>query len=600
MTVQELQRMKTRNGSDRRPLHPEEATPLVGGSNGPATRTTAAPKDEVHRRSAKERCITMGAIAASVLALTLCAVMLGGALLGGWGGDNDSQKTPGLIEKAKETTALYDDLGRFVLEDYDALPPFSDFLPALAGYYGKPLYAFYVNRGQGIASFGVKSKDFPILEFNPANKAYQNTALLGFRTFLQGSRRGSQFLIEPFSPLNTRFPQSMTDNKDSNLPKRYMYIGSNEMQLQEKDNIHGIETNTTYFILPEEDFGAFVKRTKITNTGSSPLTFSMLDGLAMMEPAGGEMNKLLKKMGRTLEGWMGVYSPYENTYQMPFYRLSTEPGDKASVVVQEAGHWCLSLIESDPSDVLPIVYDRSKVFGEDTTLFHPIGLYSTSISDIIQGPQYGMAKTPSAFAAVENKVLAPGESLTISTFFGKADDILDVPVIARTILGPGFCEYKAMRTREVIKQITAAVETKTSNALFDGHVQQMFLDNSLRGGIPSILGDVDDDAKMRNSDEDPRVKVYHLFSREHGDLERDYNDFVIEPTFFSQVSGYIFVSVLMECATCLTIFFLFFRGRATFETSFRTGGMMFYSILVSARSISTPFYRSSRQTGTIL
>ena len=79
------------------------------------------------------------------------------------------------------------------------------------------------------------------------------------------------------------------------------------------------------------------------------------------------------------------------------------------------------------------------------------------------------------------------------------------------------------------------METKTSNALFDGHVQQMFLDNSLRGGVPSILGEVDDDAKLRSADEDGRLKVFHLFSRIHGDLERDYNDFVISPTFFSQV-----------------------------------------------------------------
>jgi hypothetical protein len=40
---------------------------------------------------------------------------------------------------------------------------------------------------------------------------------------------------------------------------------------------------------------------------------------------------------------------------------------------------------------------------------------------------------------------------------------------------------------------------------------------------------------MSNVDEDERLKVYHLFSRIHGDLERDYNDFVIDPTYFSQV-----------------------------------------------------------------
>jgi hypothetical protein len=140
-----------------------------------------------------------------------------------------------------------------------------------------------------------------------------------------------------------------------------------------------------------------------------------------------------------------------------------------------------------------------------------------------------------SYCVVDETTLGPGESLTISTFFGSADEILDVPVIARRILQRGFVQYKLSRTREIIRQITAGVETNTGNKLFDRHVQQMFLDNSLRGGIPVILGDTVDDQSMKNVDEDRRLKVYHVFSRIHGDLERDYNDFVLSSTFFSQV-----------------------------------------------------------------
>lgn len=63
------------------------------------------------------------------------------------------------------------------------------------------------------------------------------------------------------------------------------------------------------------------------------------------------------------------------------------------------------------------------------------------------------------------------------------------------------------------------------------------MDNSLRGGIPVILGEVDDDARSANADDDRRLKVYHLFSRIHGDLERDYNDFLLTSTYFSQGPG---------------------------------------------------------------
>lgn len=136
---------------------------------------------------------------------------------------------------------------------------------------------------------------------------------------------------------------------------------------------------------------------------------------------------------------------------------------------------------------------------------------------------------------MDKVVINPGRSLTIASFYGKLPAILDVPVIARRVAQPGFVLYKFSRAREIIKQITAGVETKTGNHLFNGHVEQMFLDNSLRGGIPIILGEVDDDSALRNVDEDKRLKVYHLFSRIHGDLERDYNDFKIDYTLFSQV-----------------------------------------------------------------
>ena len=194
---------------------------------------------------------------------------------------------------------MFDEIGRYIIDDYDALPTFSSFLPGVAGIYGKPLWSFYVNRGQGIASFGVKSKDYPIMEYHSANNAYQDTPLLGFRTFYQGHRVGKtfgkseeSFLVEPFDTARTRFASSMKSGDD--LPTRSMYIGSNEMQIREVDRVNQIETNVTYFILPEEDFGAFVHSTTITNLDDRPLRLSVLDGLARIQPAGGKLNLLLK------------------------------------------------------------------------------------------------------------------------------------------------------------------------------------------------------------------------------------------------------------------------------------------------------------------
>ncbi|MFA5431151.1 MAG: hypothetical protein WC329_08335, partial [Candidatus Omnitrophota bacterium] len=72
--------------------------------------------------------------------------------------------------------------GKFSIRNYNLSRPFASFFPGIAGKYGIPMWVFYVNRGQGISSFGIKDKDHPILEFYPANKAWQATPLLGFRT----------------------------------------------------------------------------------------------------------------------------------------------------------------------------------------------------------------------------------------------------------------------------------------------------------------------------------------------------------------------------------------------------------------------------------
>jgi hypothetical protein len=426
------------------------------------------------------------------------------------------------------------------MEDFDAKSTFSSFLPGVAGYFGKPSWAFYVNRGQVISTFGTESKDYPILEFNPANKAYQMTPYWGFRTFITGVRQtltGEQpFLVEPFSSLNSRNLENAND--DSTKPKRILFVGTNDVEIQDIDPTSGLSTKVKYFILPEEDFTALVRRTTIANIGTTDVTIDLLDGLAKMEPFGGPLDGMLKSMGRTLEGWMGVYH-VDDTLTMPFYKLSTEPSDQASVKIETAGHYCISFVEtSDNStaEMLPIIFDSSKVFGLDTTLQQPNGISAASggIKSLLENPQFGWAKTSSAFAAALNITLKPGQNVTIASIYGKADTIDMVPKIAKRVTSGSFVENKLHRARAIINELTAGVETSTVNPLFDGTVKQMFLDNSLRGGVPTILGNVEADTTY---DEDTGVKVFHAFSRIHGDLERDYNAFAIDPTYFSQGPG---------------------------------------------------------------
>jgi len=446
-------------------------------------------------------------------------------------------KKSGLPLNEDGSVMLFDKLKRFVMEDYDAKSNFASFLPGVGGYFGKPVWAFYVNRGQAISTFGIESKDYPLLEFNAANKAYQVTPYIGFRTFVRGTRRsavtGTSFQVEPFSSASSRNLDDSNDDPDK--PKRILYVGTNEVEIQEIDGYNGLTTGVKYFILPEENFGALIRRTTFTNTGGSDVELEILDGLAKIEPSGGKLDGMLKSMGRTLEGWFGV-SHADDTLNMPFYKMSTEPGDSAKVTIEEKGNFCISFIESlnEDAKLLPIVYDKDKVFGKSTSMQNPRGLQASSVGAILDGPQYGDAKTSSAFAAVRSITLKSGEEITIASVYGRADHIDEVPKIAKTVAAPGYVASKFDRARTMINEMTMGVDTNTTNPLFDSTVRQMFLDNSLRGGIPTILGNVDSDTTY---DEDPGVKIYHSFSRIHGDLERDYNAFSIEPAYFSQGPG---------------------------------------------------------------
>ena len=82
----------------------------------------------------------------------------------------------------------------FIIRDYDRKPPFSSFLPGLAGITGIPMWLYYTNRGQAVASFGIHHKGNAMMEFNPANTEYENTQIRGFRTFIRADGK----YIEPF------------------------------------------------------------------------------------------------------------------------------------------------------------------------------------------------------------------------------------------------------------------------------------------------------------------------------------------------------------------------------------------------------------------
>ncbi len=406
------------------------------------------------------------------------------------------------IDSTQTPVNSFDNLGRFVIDHYDHKPPFSSFLPGIAGVKGIPMWVFYVNRGQGVCSFGIKNKDHPILEFQAANKAYQNVGLNGFRTFVNGNREGEKWQGELFSPW---------DAKDV---ERMMFIGMNEVEIQEINLSLGYQINILYITLPNEPFSGLIRNVRIKNLGDTSLKLEILDGLPGIVPYGVD-NGALKYIGRTIEAWMQVDN-LDN--RLPFYRLKATPGDTAEVHTIHAGNYAFAF-EGDKR--LPVIGDPTVIFGMDkgqarAHLFHESGL-----EKIFTAEQNLEGRTLCAFFGTKINLEAENEK-SITSIYGYSIDFPTIQSRIERIMTPGYIDSKIIETRKLTNDLTNDVRTKSSRSVFDGYCRQTFLDNLLRGGYPLLLGE---------------KHITHVFSRKHGDIERDYNFFVLPPEFYSQGNG---------------------------------------------------------------
>jgi hypothetical protein len=393
----------------------------------------------------------------------------------------------------------FDQHQRFIIENYDSARPFSSFLPGIAGPRGVPLWVFTVNRGQAIASFGVESKDQPIVEFQPANKAYQLTSYLGFRTFLKFDAQ----TYEPFAPATSI--------------DRAMFIGMNELELQEVNQPIGLQTNVVYFSVPQENFAGLVRQVTFTNISNRPLHLEVLDGLPAVIPYGVN-NAQLKEIGRTIEAWMEVFNLDQ---RLPFYHVRASVVDSAEVEAIEAGHFALAFVDrSDRVDQLPVLVDPNLVFGHNTALSTPDRFYATPLAALFQQTQIAVGKTPCAFfgATID---LRPGEAITLHSVYGHVSAIAQLPAVRERVLSVAHLNEMRCTSNTLTQQLTDVIDTHTADPSFDAYCRQTFLDNVLRGGWPIVWND----------------KVYHLYSRKHGDLERDYNAFALAAEFYSQGNG---------------------------------------------------------------
>ncbi|MBR6299616.1 MAG: cellobiose phosphorylase, partial [Clostridia bacterium] len=386
----------------------------------------------------------------------------------------------------------------FIIRDFARKAPFSSFLPGLTGVTGIPMWSFYTNRGQAMCGFGIHNKGNAMMEFNPANTGYENTQIRGFRTFMRidGKYR------EPFFVAD-----------DDAL--REMEIEKNVLTIREEKD--GLRMTAVYWILPNENIGAVVRHVTVENRTGHQIALELLDGMPQVIPYGIQ-NGAYKEMSNLLKSWADVGNIENNA---PIYKMRATGEDTAEMKEVNGGWYYACVLDGK---LLPIVYDRDIVFGYDRSMMDPLRFRKEGLQSVLDTPQVFANKVPCAFAPV-SRVLKDGESLTFTAYMGYALTEKQLNRKTEDFCAAGYAERKLIEAREAAEKLTRDVETHTSDKALDAYIQQCYMDNFLRGGYPFVSGSGE------------KQRTLHLFSRKHGDPERDYNFFSIAGEYFSQGNG---------------------------------------------------------------
>jgi hypothetical protein len=401
-----------------------------------------------------------------------------------------------------------DDNGAFVIEDYQHAKLFADFFPGVSGLYGIPMWAFFVNRGQALSSFGIESKDKAILEFQPANKAYRLSSIQGFRTFLKITDGKNQKFYEPFA----------NSLASAYKIKQRMLITSHDLTIEEINTTLGIKVTVNYFTMPQEPFAGLVRRVTVENIGRKKLDIQCVDGLPAINPYG-LSDWLGKHMSRTVEAWMTVHNMKNKA---PFYQLKVVVADTPQVTPIAEGNFYF-VFDSDSGKILDMIVENSCVFGRASDFLVPENFLQQK-NFKVPAHQETANRTPSAMS-VGRFTLMGGKKHCFTALAGFAHDLAELNKVVKKATVKNYIENKAKLNYQIINEIKNYCFTHSASQEFNQYCGQTFLDNILRGGLPISLQTAEGPVS------------FNVYSRKHGDLERDYNFFMLSPTYLSQGNG---------------------------------------------------------------
>ncbi len=342
-----------------------------------------------------------------------------------------------------------------------------------------------------------------MLEFCPANKAYALTSVQGFRTFIQTNDANSA-LYEPFliSPGVGCTQQ--------------LIVRPEEIEIEETHQALGLRVRVVYFTLPQESLPALVRRVTVENIGTAPLQAHVLDGLPQIVPFGLQ-DSPLKTMSRTMEAFAEIRHVTEH---LPFFKLKIEPSDKPEVQWIEGGFFTFTMHQGQS---VPVVVDPDLVFGTDTSFRTPLAFLEQPDINAYQSRRETL--TGSAFAQIA-LTLGPGQSSSWDSYFGQVSAWETARTFReRVAANPGYAVGRRVANTQLIGRVCERFALLAGPPALDPYTQQAFLDNTLRGGQPVVVPSASG------------ARVFHSFTRKHGDMERDYNFFELAPSYWSQGNG---------------------------------------------------------------
>jgi len=397
--------------------------------------------------------------------------------------------------------------GKYRIDNYDEMPPFSSFLPGIGGPDGIPLWCMYVNRAQAVVSFGVANKDNAIAEFLPATWAYQLVGIQGFRTFCKVDGH----YYEPF--------RNDLENKLYDYT-RVMWIEPDRIELQEVNKTFGLLFKVSYYSLTNQPLAALIRSVTISNISKTPRSLNILDGLPVIIPKG-LTDAGLKTMRRISEAFASARLCFE---KVPVYAAKVLAHDEAEVKEVEGGHFYASwFLDGNNLKLIEPFVDPDLVFGNGNDLVTPHNFIDHD--QLLRTKQVLENRLPCALTPLETSI-GEGETVVLITVtgFSPKDQMLGEFLSSFNKLE--HFEDTAKQSRKIIDEVTTPAFTVSNVPVLDAYARQNYLDNVLRGGIPKLLP----------SKSGPTL--LHLYSRRHGDLERDYNYFELAPHPLSTGPGH--------------------------------------------------------------